>query len=226
MNSRKRNNTREKKRSSGLIPKEVALLQRIADSSLQQQTRSVPRVPDIPFDRIRRDKPYTFMISAAKNPFTTSTSIEVDATYSFALADLGSSAFVTGLFDSYRIIAVNVQFIPTSGAAMNAGSIYTVIDYDDTTITSISALLQYETLQVMPTGSFLERTLEPRAAQALYSGAFSSFGQTFGGHKGPWIDTASTGVAYYGVKVGASASTTAQTYNVVATYVLQARNSK
>jgi len=75
-------------------------------------------------------------------------------------------------------------------------------------------------LQVVPVGTFFQRTLQPRVANALYSGAFTSFGQV----KNQWVDMASQTVQHYGLKYGIFAATTAATiYSTVIEVVYQVK---
>jgi len=201
------------------------MLKELVESGKQQQLRPVPEVPDVPRIRLKRNKVYTFEISTNRANFTTSTSIETDTSYYFQLSDLNISTNFTSIFDTYRIAQVNLKFIPlgTSSGAMINSAIYTALDYDDASATTIASLLNYETLQITDAEHFFERTVNPKPAFALYGGAFTQFGQI----SQPWVDCGSPSVYHYGVKVAAPVTAAAAiTFQVVGTYLVQFKNTR
>lgn len=199
------------------------MLKELVESGKQQQIRPEPEVLDVPRIRIKRQKVYTFEFSCNKSSFATSTSVETDMSYFFSLSDLNVSSSLTTIFDTYRVFQVNLKFIPASAPSGVQGSMYSVLDYDDGSTTPVSTLLNYENLQVVPIPQYFERTVNPCAAKALYGGAFTQFGQD----PHPWVDCANPGVYHYGIKVGSPiAAVAATTYTVVATYVIQFRNTR
>jgi len=131
------------------------------------------------------------------------------------LDQIGSFA---ALYDSYRIIKVEVTFMPmytcTSlangiGTTLLIPLIYTVIDYDDATnLSSIAAAREYDTVQIHDDKKLFTRTFQPKVAKAVYTGSFTGFSQ---GKLTDWMDMASTNIQYYGLKYAVSAQSTGST---------------
>jgi hypothetical protein len=158
-------------------------------------------------------------------------SAELDSTYFFQFGSATASTFYAAVFDQYRITGATLTFSPRlSNANFPSGALsprlYTVIDYDDASATTITGLTQFETLIVVPPGCGVVRTLIPHAAVAAYSGTFTSFTNV----TSPWIDAASATVQHYGVKVaiepGAAGQTVFQSYSCDAMLYMQFRNSR
>jgi hypothetical protein len=151
---------------------------------------------------------------------TSSAAVETDGAITFALNNLTGFASLTTLFDQYRIVGVNIKFIPSQLVYTAAAQpIYTVLDYDDATAVVVSSLAQYDTLKIAPASAYFERSLKPRTAVAAYSGAFTSFGNV----TNMWLDAASPGVQYYGLKYGILASVNAPSWSYIARVHIQTR---
>lgn len=162
---------------------------------------------------------------------TQQASSENDVTFFFSFGSATASTFYAAVFDQYRITGATITFSPRlSNGNFPSGAIsprlYTVIDYDDASATTITGLTQYETLIIVPPGCGVVRTLIPHAAVAAYSGTFTSFTNI----TSPWIDAASATVQHYGVKVaiepGAAGQTVLQSYSCDAMLYMQFRNSR
>lgn len=78
---------------------------------------------------------------------------------SFRLSNLNNYQEFTSLFDSYRILAVKVKFIPdissvpiiTGNNNLGMGSLHTAIDHNDTTPPpNLSDILEYDTYKAKP----------------------------------------------------------------------------
>jgi hypothetical protein len=197
-----------------------AILEGVRESLLCQQTSAEPSVRDVILPRVKKNKVYTFMQST-QTQVSSTTGTETDGSLSFSLSSLGNASSFAAIFDTYRIVGVRVQFIPETGI-ISLPSVYTVIDYDDSSATALSALVEYDTLKVAPPGAFFERSLVPRIAVAAYSGAFTSFAQM----SNQWIDCGSTGVVFYGLKYALTATTAVATYQILTTYTIQFRNPR
>jgi len=159
---------------------------------------SLPATRDVRYDSINSKKVYTFerswqagLVALATSPVDTFGSIQI------TLNSFPGYLDFTSLFDLYRIVRVQVVFTPTSQNSFS-GPLMTVIDYDDAaTPTSIGALTQYQTLQITPSGSTVDRVFTPRIAVAAYSGsAFTSYASS----SLQWIDSNSPAVPHYGLK--------------------------
>jgi len=131
------------------------------------------------------------------------------------------------VFDQYRILLIEVRFLPASteqtAAATTAGLMTSVLDYDDSnTPATISSLLEYETeMTVGGTTSFTRRYV-PHAAVAVYSGAFTSYGNV----PSPWIDVGSTAVQHFGVKTGWTQTGSVYSYSIVVRAHVQFKNTR
>lgn len=126
-----------------------------------------------------------------------------------ALSNAANYADFVSVFDQYRIVAVEVQFIPyfsqVTVTANLQGRLLTAIDYDDVNApASANAVRAYNTCVITEPWKSHVRTLVPHIADAAYSGTFTSFANA----TGQWIDSASPGVKHYGVKGWAEGSTT------------------
>jgi len=192
----------------------------IDEKMTNTENSGVPLVKDVPVMRLKRNKVYTFMDTVSAT-LTGSSSVEVDGSISWTLSGLPNNSAYTALFDAYRIVCVRVQFLPLD-IVTTGNYISTALDYDDNTSTNSGALLQYDTLKMTPANQYFERTLNPRAAVGVYSGAFTSFGQT---PLNQWVDIASPNVIYYGVKFAIPTSVTSQpSWTAVSTVFTQFKN--
>jgi len=224
-----RNNRKVSKRVDGSTvakdDKIITLLRRLVQLNEAETLRMIPGTPDVPRIIIRKDRIYTASFQQTFAPVTVNSTAESNFSMSFALSNADGYTPWTQCFDSYRIIQVVVEFIsfgitPTANATL--GTFTTAIDYDDATAVTSTVLTQYDTCMQVPSGQFFERRLRPRCAKALYSGAFTSYGQD----ESTWIDTSSPTVQYYGIKASASVSSSANTiYRPLITYYVQFRNN-
>ena len=133
--------------------------------------------------------------------------------YSFnvALNGLANYSAYTTVFDSYRIVAIELHFVPNFDqvplSANLQGKMLSAFDFDDSVVpASGDAVRAYQSCVVTAPGKHCKRSFIPKVADALYSGAFTSFGST----SGNWIDCASPGVIHYGLKVWIEPSTAIQ----------------
>ncbi len=194
---------------------QTALLQ--ANQSTEQ-----PETPDLPRMVLKKQKVYTFVrhINLANIATTAS---DTSGSYVFSLSSLPGYTDFTSLFDQYRIVQVTVCFSPINQTAVGA-PIITAIDYDDNnTPVSADDLRQYDTSRTCVATRYFERTLSPRAAIAAYSGsAFTAYASS---PENLWIDMASPGIPYYGLKYYWTGRTGATAgYQVDARFVLQFRH--
>ena len=228
----RRQNNRRGRRSipvraaQAMHDKEVKLLTDIKDLNLTQANGAVPVIPDVEYPILKRRKVYTFERS---NQATTivvqgTTPVDLFGALAFSLNQFPDFTEFTSLFDQYRISTIQLEFVPTTG--QNTGSpILTAIDYDDSTpVTSVGALLEYNTLMITSPGQFFQRTFNPKVSVATYQGiattAYSSMG-------GIWIDAGYPAVQYYGLKYAAPfiAGVNYQV-NVYVKAVIQCRNTR
>jgi len=224
----KRNNNNRRSNSNrnrGPTKVQVAL-ERLVTLNEAETNRMVPSTPDIPRIKLRKDRVFTASFSYSGPPITTNSTSETTGAITFQLSNVTGYTSWTSSFESYRIVAAYVEFVPYIGntsANATLGQLATAIDYDDATPAFQMTLLQYDSLMLVESGRFFERRVIPRAAKALYSGtAFTSYGQD----TQPWIDTSSPSVPHYGIKYAQSVSSTANTpYQSLVTLVVNFRNN-
>jgi len=135
----------------------------------------------------------------------------------------------TAVFDQYRITEIEFWVVPrnpnsATGAAVNRGLLYTVIDYDDSTTLGNGALFEdYSNCVVSPATEGQYRRFVPHTATAAYAGAFTSYQN----NEMQWFDTSFPAVQHYGVKIGVSTCDSAANevgYDYMIRYHLDFRN--
>jgi len=222
-NKNKRSVPRDRRQNAVAVARQSAMaLKSIDEKMTNTENSGVPLVRDVTLPRLKKNKVYTFM-DTVTSTLTGSGTVEVDGSITWTLSALGNNSAYTGLFDAYRIIGVRAQFMPLDTSS-TGNYISTVLDYDDSSSTNSGALLQYDTLKMSPANQFFERSLVPRAATAVYSGAFTSFGQT---NVNQWVDIASPSVVYYGIKFAIpTTSGTPPAWTCVQTVYTQFKNTR
>lgn len=220
--SRRRNRPSKKK----LDTKADTILADIRELQILQVGGSLPPVRDVQFMRTKRNKIYTVQKSVSYTSLSSSSSVDSTAAYTFSLSQIPESASFQGVFDAWRIVNVQLRFVPQSIGlnSTNISPLTTVLDYDDTIFLSQASALEYDTAMTTMTQKEHIRTLVPRKAVAEYSGtAFTGYGQAL---PLQWTDTNSANTPYYGVKAVIPVSGAAQTYTVIATIAFQFRNTR
>ncbi len=157
--------------------------------------------------------------------------IDVGAGYYFAGNGASGFSDYTTVFDQYRLVAIEIRFSPRLTAQQFSSSdvnprLWTAIDYDDNNTPSRAIITQYETCVTTPPSCGIVRCFQPHAAQALYNGAFTGYGNV----GSPWCDVASTTIQHFGIKAvvesGGGAQSNLQTYIIDAVAYVQFRNSR
>lgn len=150
-----------------------------------------------------------------------------DATGSITLG-VGSLPNITAyasIYDMYRLNKVYVVFRPmyTSTSIANSGTllnliprIYTVIDKNDNTALSISALREYTNCMVHDDKKAFSMAFIPATRDSVGLGDTDIMGNVPSNKK--WIGTADTNVVFYGIKWAISAQTNSTPYD---TYLQQ-----
>jgi hypothetical protein len=219
-------NTRRSKRSSGRkaagAPAKIARdVDEIMLLQMQQLRYGRPNVADVIFPNIK-PKSYTFAVSYPLTQLTASSTVVTVASYVFTLGALPNYAAFGNLFDRYRILMVNAQFLPNNVNVTLNGTVTTAIDYDDASSPS-AELPQRDTALTVPIGTYFERTLRPRLAAAAYSGSFTSYANL---PSTTWLDAASSNIQYYGIKAYVPvASANGGIYNITAKLIIQFKNN-
>lgn len=209
MNNR---NSRRNRRNRSNQPENSSLVQTITSDNSKiidklhelvsletTQTRGImPTVPDVPRLKISRNKIYTFERVYNLPAITSPASVDVSGVIGPSLSQFPGYTDLTSLFDQYRIIQIQIDFVPSSSSGVYV-PFYSAIDYDDYTVAAgLGDLLQYQTLMVTQSAAVHTRVFNPRIAAAAYGGVvFTSYANLPGT---TWIDVASPSVNYYGLK--------------------------
>ncbi len=168
---------------------------------------------------------------------TSATGAETVATLQFALNDLSDSADIFSEWDLYRITEVDLYLIPSvsmSGAAagdQQKGFACAAIDLSDAVSSglTVAKILAFANSAVYRPTDVIHMRFRPRLNATALVGATGSMQVSLDNQ---WVPTDGPNVstdnvpAYYGVKVGISATTTAQTYHAVAYYTVECKNAQ
>lgn len=174
--------------------------------------------------------PYNFVQTSESDTALTTSNVGL-TTYStyFTLGSSPQSAQFAAVFDQYRLMEVQVWFVPVnptspSGAAVNRGMLYSVVDYDNiTALGSAAAAQSYTNCVSSPCTVAHYRRFTPHMAVGAYSGTFTSYANL----QRQWIDCTSNAVQHYGLKIIATqcdAAADAVVYNAVFRIWYQFRN--
>lgn len=169
------------------------------------------------------NKPYHIFQEVTFSTVTSSTSIPINGAINFTFNQLDQVSQLAAVFDQYRLAMVQVRFLPLAniaGSGVNPPRLYTAVDLDDSTAISTTQLQDYPGVQTTEGFKPHTHTFVPSVAVAMYSGAFTSFGN----ESAPWIDTSSPSVLHYGVKYAFSVASNAYSYDVYARYHFMFRN--
>lgn len=177
-----------------------------------------------------RGKVHTFTQNIAPVRLPQSSVVDNTGAFTFTLNDVPQVTSFQALFDQYRIAEIQVTFRPmytgTSIAVTVSNiipQIYTAVDFDSATTTSIAAIREYSTCKTHELEDFAIR-FKPGIAMAAYSGAFTSFANM----TNQWLDLASPAIQHYGllygIEAGNSGQTALQVWNVEFQYKLEFRN--
>jgi len=161
---------------------------------------------------------------------TSSTTVFVGAGINFQLGNIPAASQLATVFDQYRIDLVEVWITPRVTAATGGaystttyGNFCSVIDYDDSnTPATIDELTAFQTAIITNGLDGHYHRFTPHAAFGVYSGTFTSFGNI----TAPWIDAASLFVQHYGLKIGITATTASQVYDMYQRLTLSFRNTR
>lgn len=144
---------------------------------------------------------YVLKSRESGNFISGSSAAPVAGAYNFQLANAPNLSSFQTLFDQYRVLALDITFRPRgtdiAPGVTSISPMRVVIDYDDNTVAaSANELDQYSNVMTIEAYQSARRAFCPAVALALYSGAFTSYGN----RQRQWIDIASTTVQHYGLK--------------------------
>jgi len=229
--NKSRFNRPQKKKGPSL---EKALIDRsinLADGTVGNRSDrfEIKPIGNLPPTRIPRDfshQGYWYKGTTELTALTTSTTVPVASSYNFKLSDLFNYTSYTGCFDQYSIVEVVFRLLPQNNVAATSGArpntLISLIDHDDSSgITSIGQAQEYSSNMTTTGMVGHTRVVQPRFANAVYAGAFTSFGNIRG-----YIDAANASVQHYGVKIYAGQSQGQQyTYTVDCDYIVHFRDT-
>jgi len=197
-------------------------MQSLLELQKTQSIRFVPEEKDVPRIRFAQNTLFNVELSYM-NTISTSSTTPTFGGLAFQLNNVSNYANFTACFDRYRIINVSVKFIQNT-SPVGAGTLYTVIDYDDSNApSSIASLLNFATLKLTPPGVIDERVLTARTAVAAYSGTFTSYANM---SSRTWLDSASPAIQYFGLKYAIPTTSVSYAITYVVTLAVQFKSQR
>ncbi len=152
----------------------------------------------------------------------------------FKLSNLPNTTEFTNLFDQFRIVRVEVEYVFSTHILASQAKyprITFAVDYSDASNpASENDILQYENAETFQFGQvkhMFKRVFQPRAALASYQGAFTGYGLA---NPNQWFDTNNSSIEYYGTKEWITnyntTAATGATINVYHRYHLEFKNAR
>jgi len=205
----------------------VDQLKKLVLLTQDDETKRPPRVRDLPPCNLRPSRFWNVISSYFDSNIVTSTTANQQGAVFFQLNKLADYANYS-CFDQFRVVQMEVQFIAknTFGTNVSIPLLYTVIDYDDNTVASLTSagMMAYDTVQIGPGSVSQTRNLKPRASMAAFTGgAFSGYALS----ENQWFDVASNTVDFYGVKWAIeSTAISVSAYEIIVSVFLQFRSQR
>jgi hypothetical protein len=155
----------------------------------------------------------TAQLNLSLPAFTSNTLVEVVSGQYFTLSSFANYTLYTNLFDQYRVTRAEFWFMPAvSNATAENGVFATVVDLDDANVSGFTVQKAIgkpgAVFSSITAGQY--HSFVPMMAVAAYAGAFTSYAAS----QDQWVDCASPGIQFYGVKTAASSSTNAVVVNM------------
>lgn len=160
-----------------------------------------------------RGSSLTAQLNLTLPAFTTSTLVETVSGQYFTLSSFSNYTLYTNLFDQYCVKRAEFWFIPAvSNATAESGLFASVVDLDDANVSGFTVQKAIgkpgAVLSSVTAGQY--HSFVPMMAVAAYAGAFTSYAAS----QENWVDCASPGIQYYGVKTAATSSLNAVVVNM------------
>lgn len=184
-----------------------------------------------------------FKVFAARGTISGSSGqSETRGIISFKLTDIANYAEYVALYDSFKLVAVAVSFIPLSNVTQYANTadfqqtsfanrIFTVFDYNDGTApTSLAQLREYKSCRWSPGNRIHKRFIYPKVTLTIDEDA--NTGSSYGlanSTKNPWMSTGFNQTQFYGIKYGIHHPTLGQStdlYQIECRYYLKFKSPK
>lgn len=221
------NKKQNKKSSSSSLRRQSGNSSRgVQQERLSGDGKTFTLLTALPTSQTPAPRTYSMVASGRyNNLFTSSATVPVFAGQAFSFINVDQNAALTAIFDQYRIREIECWLVPQFTAAANnnaaAGCVASVIDLDDSTNTiTVDSAGDYTSAVITSIDQGHYRHFIPHVADALYSGAFTSFGSV----AAPWIDTASNTVQHYGLKFAVDPTPTTWSYSIIFKLHLDFRN--
>jgi len=158
-----------------------------------------------------------------------STSLATFIAFPVSLSGLDQNAQLAAVFDHYRIIEIEYQFLPryqyeTSGSftAYNPGIFHTVVDTtDDTALTTIASALDYPSCKAWSPGrpnSNLVQRFNPQCVVTTTSYQLSG--------RNDWFSTSYASTAWNGVKTAWTVTSAALTMDAIVRVLIEFRRTR
>lgn len=154
----------------------------------------------------------------------------------FALNNLVNVTEFTSLFDQYRILGINIRFIPKVNVTMpglgpatpGAPQLITVIDYDNASAPpAIDEVLQYENMALTTAnGEIHQRCFKPAVTPEIFQTALAT---GYASRRDQWLDCNSDAVPHYGIRgwvTPAGAAGANWTWDCYVDYFIEFRNTR
>jgi len=155
------------------------------------------------------------------SPFLTTSMVAFTfAARAFQASDVSTAGFLT-LFDQYRIDQIEVWIEPRAAQGSTVFSnISTRVDLDDVSTPTVIENVEHGPGALTTAGGNGHyHKWVPHMAMAAYSGVFTSFTN----REPQWIDSASSGVQHFGIKMGAFATAAVVNYDMSVRFTMSFR---
>jgi len=198
--------------------------------------RPMPDTNDVMMVHPRRNKIFTISSQQAVQVISTGAAASSAGVIFGSLTQSTGLAGFQAVFDSYRIVAIQVRFnpyyttvvFPTLATPSTTPTyLTTALDYEDATSPANSnALRQYDSCQSVHFTQYLERTYVPRVPAAVYTNA-TGLSTSVATVRSPWLATSSPDVQHLGVKwvLDPAVGVTIEAYTATITAIFQFRNT-
>lgn len=137
------------------------------------------------------------------------------------LSDFANVAEYTGLFDQYKIEEAEAWIYSDGVQQTYTGQVTTCVDLDDISSSTVAQVEGHQGSLSGPSTAGRYHKWRPRIAQGVYgSGVFTNFANV----NPLWIDSASTSVNHYGVKMASVGLAVAVSWELVIRAKFRFRN--
>jgi hypothetical protein len=141
------------------------------------------------------------------NILTSSAGGEVDGVQSFTMNQIQGISSWLAVFDQYKIQEIEVWFTLSGSVNTNPDNFrwFTVVDYDDTSVVTVNALLQYSNVTDSGRNEGVYRRFRPHVATQIATTGSTTLSKN---EPSGWIDSAQPAALHYGTKFALTATST------------------